>query len=440
MLECAPMGRPLLRCTAAFVVLSACGTASRDGAQTESETSDNASRGAEVVVTYWRHEHEPATRAMNELIDRFHARNRDVRVVLRTYPYSVFTTKVVAAITAGEGPDIVNIHGSWAYGQIQSGLLQRVPESVLSAREIEQELFPLVRAFERDGAYYALPIGAGNLALFYNKALFRRAGLDPRRPPRTWSELRQMAERLTRRDEHGRLVQAGASIGRAQGSGWNYFVDVVLPQAGAGALAPDERRVAWNTERGVRALRWYTGFIKTHEVNTVLFPDDFDAFRLGLSAMMISGNWDVAGLERVAPDLDLGVAPLPASDDGVRASWATAWGNAVTKNATGRRRDAAWAFVRFLMTEESMKLWWERTGELPVRAHIVEDPAFVARLGPHQAFVAQMPYSQASLKKDEGEYMAAITEAIEQVLLNDMDPREALDRAARRVDRMLARQ
>jgi multiple sugar transport system substrate-binding protein len=326
------------------------------------------------------------------------------------------------------------------YGYMKSGLIEPVPEEVMSAEELERDFFPLLGSFRRHSAYYAVPIGAGSLGLLYNKALFRKAGLDPDRPPRTWSELADAAQALTVRDRHGRLLQAGASLGMPDGQGWNYFVDVVLPQAGADLLAADGRSVAWDSPEGRRGLEWYTGFITRHRVNSPLFPADFEAFRLGLSAMFVTGNWDVGKLRSLAPDLELGIAPLPASDEGVRATFGSAWGNAVTRSASSSVRDAAWKLVRFLTSYESMKFWWSRTGEVPMRRQVLEDEEFLAEAALLEPFLEQMPYADASLKKDEGVYMRAVFGVIRDVVLEGDDPGRALHAGAGKINAMLARE
>ena len=147
-----------------------------------------------TVVTYWCYHKEPVHNALVELIKRFEAINPSIRIDFKTFPYNVYTTKVVAAVTTGQGPDIVYIHGSWAYAYINSGLILPVPEHVLSREEFEKEFFPLVDSFVSDNAYYAIPIVGSNLGLYYNKSMFLDAGID--HPPRTWSELKTMAKKI----------------------------------------------------------------------------------------------------------------------------------------------------------------------------------------------------------------------------------------------------
>ena len=71
---------------------------------------------------------------------------------------------------------------------------------------------PIVQQMEVDGKYYALPTAVRSLALFWNKALFKEAGLDPERPPATLDELVDYAKKLTKRSPNGDLLQAGLTI------------------------------------------------------------------------------------------------------------------------------------------------------------------------------------------------------------------------------------
>jgi multiple sugar transport system substrate-binding protein len=404
------------------------------------EQEATTSAGDNVVVTYWRHHNGPEKEALDTLIERFEEANPNIDIDLKTFPYNVYTTKVVAALTTDQGPNIVNIHGSWAYGYIDSGLIVPIPENVLSSEELERDFFPLVQAFRRHAAYYAIPIGGGNLGLYYNTKMFREAGISG--PPRTWSELKDAARRLTIRSDDGRLLQSGASLGNLRGKGsaqlWNYFVDGVLPQAGIQQLADDARSVGWNTPQGVDAFKWFTDFARGDDApNSIMFPSAFDSFRLGLSAMLVEGNWTVGNLATVAPELEYATAPVPTADDGTQATYGTIWGNAVTRSTSGATQAAAWKFLRFVSQYENMLYWSKTTGELPVRAQVLDDSDFLESAAPLHPFITQMSFARMSLKKDEGRYKTAIIDAADEVLLNNTPPSAALAEAAQRINSML---
>ena len=444
-----PVAGFLVVLLAVFPLLYSCGPAGESG----SGTGNGAASDGQVTVSYWRHYAAPEKAALEKLIQRFEAENPGIHIELKTFPFAVFKTKLVATLSTGQGPDIINIHNSWAYSYIESRLIVPVPEDLFAPGELQQQFFPLAGTFSQHGAFYAVPIAGTNLALFYNKAMFREAGLSP---PRTWTELDSSARKLARRDARGRLIRAGASLGSGEGQGWNHFVDGVLPQAGVTLLSGNQRQVEWNTPQGVEALTWYTSFRKGEDApNSVLFPKAEDAFRLGLSAMIVDGAWRIGGLASDAPDLEYGTAPVPASDAGVRATYGTVWGNAVTRRAPAPVAEAAWKFIRFLASYQNMKFWSRCTGELPLRRRVLEDRAFLQAAEPAEGqgecpwtpervqlllpFFDQMAYTDASLKKDEAVYKAAILHAIDEVVLKDVPPREALDTAAKKVNPMLRR-
>ncbi len=397
---------------------------------------------AEVVVTYWRHYNEVEVTTLGALVERFEANHPGVRVQVETFPFNVYMTKVVATLTAGLGPDVVNLHNSWIHDYVDSGLIEPVPDGLFEDGELEEEFFPLMASFARHGVTYGVPMGGGNLGLYYHRGMLAEAGLEP---PRTWSELELAARQLARRDDHGRLVRAGASLGEGDGQGWNTLVDALFAQRGVGRLAADGRAVAWDTPEGAEVLAWYTGFAHGADApNSVMFPKPNEAFRLELSAMIIDGNWRIGVLQTEAPDLDYGTAPIPVADGGVPATYGTAWGHAVTRRADGPVRDAAWELVHFLAEYDNMVAWSEGTGELPMRRRVLDDGDYETRMAGLtsdriQPFLEQMPFAQASLKKDEGTYKAAMVEAIDRVLLQDEEPAEALHSAAERVDAMLER-
>jgi len=406
----------------------------------EAQTVTLGRDAQKVTLTYWRHHEGNEVETIKTLIDRFQKLHPHVKIDLLTFPYNVYTTKLVASLSTGEGPDIINIHNSWAYGYIKAGLILRVPSDIVSSQEFQRDFFPMMESFSRHGVYYGIPIGGSNLALFYNKDMFTAAGLEPQHPPATWDELAVMAETMTRREPSGRLTQAGAALGMPDGQGWNYFVEGVLRQNGAGIISDDLRKVLWDSPEGVEALDWYVGFITRRKINSHLLPRDFDSFRLGLSGIMIGGGWNVGQIRKRAPNLNVGTALLPVSPKGIRATYGTFWGNAVTRKTPFEAQKWAWEFIKFMTTYENMKYWSQRTGELPMRRDVLKDEQLKKAdplLGP---FIEQLPYSYSSIKKDETTYMWAVSEAMEQMVYNGMDAATALQRAAVTINKMLERE
>ena len=93
------------------------------------------------------------------------------------------------------------------------------------ARELSEEIFegaqePLIV----DGEIYGYPIRANSIQLVYNKKMFREAGLDPEKPPKTFEELAEYAEKLTKRDDNGNVLVYGYESGMTKDPHWTAHV------------------------------------------------------------------------------------------------------------------------------------------------------------------------------------------------------------------------
>ncbi|MDD2716808.1 MAG: ABC transporter substrate-binding protein [Candidatus Wallbacteria bacterium] len=398
------------------------------------QTSQESS--GEITLVYWRHHYTPEKIAIDKLIAEYEAQNPGVKIVFNTLSYDTYVSKLVASIAAGEGPDIINIHNSWAYQYVKSGLLTPVPPEIMTTADIERDFFPLLSSFKKYDSYYGLAIGASNLALYYNTKLFREAGLDPDRPPQTWEEMMESAAKITRHDEHGRLQVAGAAIGQPQGQAWNYLTDCLIPQNDCGSLDSDENHVLWDSRSGYEAMEYMMGFCKNNYYSYMFLPP-YEAFRLGRAGMLIDGSWAISQLKRdTPPDFEYRIAPIPHHKKQV--VYGTYWANCVTKKATGRARLEAWKFVKFITSKETMLKWVDWVGELPMRQEAAMDPELRKKYPQLSAFLDQMPYTYASLKKDEGRYKQEIELAIERVLLLHYTPEQSISQAAQEINRMLA--
>ena len=89
----------------------------------------------------------------------------------------------------------------WTDSFVKGGVLQPLPRDTFPADKIESEFFPIVKAMKRGDDYYGLPTAVRSLALFYNKTLFKEAGIE--NPPATLDELVADAIKLTKKDDGG---------------------------------------------------------------------------------------------------------------------------------------------------------------------------------------------------------------------------------------------
>ena len=211
-----------------------------------------------------------------------------------------------------------------------------------------------------------------SLALFWNKALFKEAGLDPGGRPQRWTSWVDYARKLTKRSSNGDLLQAGLTIDMG-GQDHHWLREVLIRQFGGAPYSHDRKTVAYNTDAGVDATQWYIDLAANKGGKIGFLTDGVTAFRSGKAGMTIDGSFRLGALDG-QKGLDYGVAELPAYK-GIKSNFASYWVNGITTKATGAKQDAAVKFLKFLTTPEAMELWMNTVGELPARISVAEKDA-----------------------------------------------------------------
>ncbi|POF32109.1 extracellular solute-binding protein [Roseibium marinum] len=386
-----------------------------------------ANTASAVEIEYWQYFFDARVKAMEQLIESFEAQNPDITVKMTHFPYADYRTKVAAAIPAGEGPDVVQLFYGWLNDYVEAKLIQPLPADVFDPAKIDAEFFPMVQAMKLDGKYYALPTAVRSLALFYNERLFKEAGIES--PPATLDELVETAKALTKLDGAGNITQVGITTGMtAQDHHW--WREVLVRQFGGDPYVDDYKTVNYNSEAGLAALKFYTDLEQTHKVTLSTFMDEPQAaFKAGRAGMHIDGSFRIGSLNDVR-GLKWGVAELPAAADGTRSNYSSYWVNAITTKAEGERYDAAVKFMEYIASDEAMQVWLDVVGELPAKPSVgmteanANDPVF----GP---FIRGLAYAHTTKFADESAQRQEMVDMVGRITLENMDPAESLDVAAK---------
>lgn len=321
-----------------------------------------------VEIEYWQYFFAERVEAMDMLIAKFEEANPDITVKQTTFPYAQYQAKVAAAVPAGQGPDVVQLYYGWLRDYMQAGLLSPLPTDRFDPAAIDAEFFPIVQAVKVDGAYYGLPTAVRTMAMFYNKALFTAAGLDPENPPKTYEEVVAAAQAIVERDAGGNLLVAGITATPvSQDAHW--WREVLMRQFGGQSYSDDYRTVTYNTPEGISALRAYTSLFMDAKVTDYAFMDESQAsFVAGKAGILMDGSFRIGAVSSVE-GLDWGVAPLP-THNGITSNYSSYWLNGISSKTTGEELEASIKFMEFITSEESMQLWLKVVGELPARSSV----------------------------------------------------------------------
>ncbi len=395
-----------------------------------------------VTITFWHSFVSSTVPALNELIAKFEAENPGIEIKAQYVPTGdALLQKLITAIQSKTAPDISWIHSTFLQNLVQADAIYRMDEFTggpdgLSAGEMD-DIYPAMRQMARwRGTLYSIPMEATNLALVYNKELFRQAGLDPDKPPATWDELYRIARLLTvDRNGDGKFDQSGFFIPIFPASGplGDWMVWQWLPylwQAGGVEIDSAQTRVSFNSPAGVEALRLWKKIYDDLGLRTV--TADYDAAFAGKKlAMTMDGPWNIPHY-RTLKGLEWAIAPLPAGP----AKRATVVGGeylVIFKQSQHPRE--AWKFLKWLLRPDVQAFWSMKSGYLPVTHSamgVKEYRDFLGRNADLRAFVEQMEVGQAQRPIDyfSLQISRAMATAIERATVGGMDPKAVLDEAA----------
>jgi multiple sugar transport system substrate-binding protein len=391
-----------------------------------------------TTIEYWQYTFEPRQIAMDMLIEQFEAENPDIDVIHNgDIAYDNFRDEIAASAPAGVGPDVVTLFYGWIPAFVDAGYLIPLPQDEFPPDWIESTFSPMVAESKFQDEYWAIPTAVRSLALFYNKDLFEAAGLDPEAPPTTTEEFLEMAQQLTQYDGNGTGIENLVKMGYAPemtGQAHHWFREVLIRQFGGVPYSPDNREVLWNSPEGCEAFKYLSDFETTYFTGTsdnFIYENATDAFINGDAALHIDGSFRIGTIANSNPDLNYGVAELPAGPNGEKHTFGSYWTHGITRQAAEdeAKLDASIRFLKFITTPEAGILWVNEVGELPAQLEAASDPELLADpiLGP---FAAGLGYAHATFFVDETAQRQHLIDAYDRVRLDGADPCEALNEAA----------
>lgn len=379
-----------------------------------------------VEIEYWQYVFDSRVKAMDQLIENFEKANPDITVKQTTFPYADYQTRVIAAKMGGQGPDVMQLFYGWLDKFVAGGLLQPLPADAFPHDKIESEFFPIVSAMKRGDDYYGLPTAVRSLALFYNKKLFTEAGLDPANPPKTLDEYVAAAEKLTKRDANGNLIVAGATLDMG-GQDHQWWREVLVRQFGGEPYV--DGKVAYNTEAGEKALKFYTDLQLEKKIGQAGFMDEGQAaFRAGMAGMTVDGTFRLGAFKSIE-GFEWGVTELPANAEGVRSNYASYFANGISSKTEGEKLEASKKFLAYISSPEAMDVWLKTVGELPARREAamteanLTDPIY----GP---FLKGLDYARTTMFVDEAAQRQNTIDMVNRVLLEGQPVKESLAQGA----------
>lgn len=307
----------------------------------------------------------------------FEARNPDVDVVVEQFPGTSlkdYEIKLRLRFASRQEPDLMMANENVLAPLASLGLLDETPANLVQRVETNGLNAMIRRACYTDERCYGVPTDAVWQAMYYNKTMFREAGLDPDQPPKTWDELLEAADRLTVRGPDGIPTRAGFSLrktGFKAGTAEKWFT--FLFSAGGQPFSSDGTRATLDTPEARAALGFYKAVLD-RKIDDVRLSGDQAGFGQGTVAMFFREIQVNRWMKETHPDVDFGVAPLPGGPQSVSSGGVYLM--SVAKESPNRAE--AWRFIDFLTADEAYSRYVALGGTLPVYRSVAESPAVQA--------------------------------------------------------------
>jgi multiple sugar transport system substrate-binding protein len=330
---------------------------------------DQEPNDGRVHIRYWEKWTGFEEKAMRRVVDAFNASQG--RIYVEMLSVSQVDQKMLLATAGGDPPDVA---GLWDFNVVvyadynalaplgSADPNHPLPKGDLCKASGIRSSDYLPAYWEQcvhRGLVYALPTTPASVALHWNRALFRDAGLDPDRPPRTIEELDAMSARLVKRDPTGKITQIGFL--QAEPGWWNWAWGYFF----GGKLWDGGSRAAMVTDENLRAFRWVAGYANRYGSKDLqVFQSGFgnfsspqNAFMAGQVAMVFQGVWMANYIHNNNPGLDWDAAPFPHPADRPDLANSTPVGLDVLAIPSGARHPReAWEFIRYIQTQPAMEM------------------------------------------------------------------------------------
>jgi multiple sugar transport system substrate-binding protein len=308
-------------------------------------------------ITYWTFWADRWGEFQGQIIDAFNKSQSEIQVEMLIAPWGELNTKLLTAISAGQPPDFTIIGRSDAIEYALRGGILPLDDRIASDSRVKpDDWFEVAwKEVQWRGKIYALPFESGTYAAWLNVDLFKEVGLDPAKPPITWSETDIAADKLTKGDATNGYDRLGFVP-------WQDRIDILGWLAGGEWYDDAAEKITAATPENIAAFEWIKKYADKYGGEAVerfrqglgggMTADD--PFFRGKLGMVLNGSWVMSSKNEYAPDLKYYVWPMPYKDGGKQAS--INQGSACVLPKGSPHPDAAFKLLVF-MAIDGIAMW-----------------------------------------------------------------------------------
>ena len=430
--------------------LAACGSGSSGGGTTTTAAAGGSSGGGasaegKTEIIFWHAMGGVNGEATEALVKAFNESQNEI-VVKSEYQgtYDDMITKLKATMQSGGMPDVCQMYDIGTKFMADSGYAIPVEDMFASTNFDSSSVMDIITSYYTvDGKQMAMPFNVSTPMLYYNKDVFKAAGLDPETPPKNFDEVMEYSKKI---------VESGAApVGYAQAIyGW-FFEQQIAGQGKYYANNENGRKeaaTAVDFDQNGAGLKIFetwknlldSGYAANYGSTTA---DTQTAFFSGQAAIIVESTAILKNATNSC-DFEVGTGYFPKIEDnaegGVIIGGASLW---MMDNKDEAKKNAAWKFVEYSTTPEAQANWSMSTGYFAINPAAYETPDMKAFLEENPNFLTAINqlkdtpvngYTAGVLSGVATESRTLCNEAMEKTYNGTYTPQQAIDFLAESVN------
>jgi sn-glycerol 3-phosphate transport system substrate-binding protein len=385
----------------------------------------------------------PITKIIDQLATDFTKENPTIKVTpIYAGSYQETIVKALTANKAGTPPVTSVLLSTDMFTLIDEDAIVPI-DNFVKTDDDRKWLGSFYKAFmlnsQTGGKTWGVPFQRSTVVQYWNKELFKEAGLDPNKPPQTWKELVEVGKKLTKSDASGKVTQFGVQI---PSSGFPYWLFQGLTTQNGAILANEAgTQVKFDDPKVIEAVQFWVDLSKTHKIHPTgivewgTTPKDFFEKKV---AMMWTTTGNLTNVRNNAK-FDFGVGMLPAN---ARLGSPTGGGNFyIFKKSTPAQQEASFKFIKWITQPKHAAEWSIATGYVAVSPAAYETPElkkYVAEFAPAAVARDQLPHAVAELSTHDNQRVTkAFNDGLQAALTGTKTAEQAMKDAQREAERLL---
>ena len=332
---------------AACALAVGCGSSNDDNKPSSSGNSGSAAKSGDTgaTITMWT---RAATQTQSERFVKAYNASHKNQIKLTVIPTDNYQARVAAAAGGKNLPDLFAADVIYAPNYVSQGLWLDITDKINALPYAKDIVQAPIKAGSKDGKEYVIPHTLDLSVLFWNKALFKKAGLDPDTPPKTMEEFAQDAETVRKKiggDTYGTFFGGncpGCYVFTFWPSVWAGGGNVMNPDGTQSTIDDPQMQATFEIYNKL----WKDGVVQPGAKDEA-GPTWTGVFPKGKVGIMPMPSTTLGAMPK---DMNIGVAPIPGPDGGQSTF---VGGDVIGISSTSKHADEAWDFLKWTLSDST---------------------------------------------------------------------------------------